>query len=159
MSFPHRVTSRHTSRLILSALLSLFMCASCSPAKPVQDDLYHHRAMESVFWSMPLVQFQIMRDAIVEDAGAGLNGVGYCSDLQTWNLQFATPNDTTPYIFVFWNLEDGPVVIDLPPSRDGVGIFGTLMDAWQRPLEDVGAKGRDRGDGGKYLILPPDYTG
>jgi hypothetical protein len=47
----------------------------------------------------------------------------------------------------------------MPPSADGIGIFGTLLDAWQRPLEDVGAKGRDRGLGAKYLLVPPGYNG
>jgi hypothetical protein len=31
------------------------------------------------------------------------------------------------------------------------------MDCWQTPLEDVGPAGVDKGKGGKYLILPPDY--
>jgi len=70
-----------------------------------------------------------------------------------------TNNNTTPYIFVFWNVKDGPVVVDIPPSSKDVGIFGTLMDAWQRPLEDVGAKGKDQGRGAKYLIVPPGYQG
>jgi hypothetical protein len=34
-----------------------------------------------------------------------------------------------------------------------------LLDAWQLPLVDVGPKGEDKGRGGKYLILPPDYQG
>src|SRR5262249_52101283 len=29
----------------------------------------------------------------------------------------------------------------------------------QMPLEDAGLLGYDKGAGGKYLILPPDYTG
>jgi hypothetical protein len=33
------------------------------------------------------------------------------------------------------------------------------MDAWQRPIEDVGAKGRDGGLGGKYVLLPPGWDG
>jgi hypothetical protein len=59
----------------------------------------------------------------------------------------------------FWNIKDGPVVIEIPPSEEGVGIFGTLMDAWQRPIDDVGAKGRDKGRGGKYVLVPEGYQG
>ncbi|HKM98944.1 MAG TPA: DUF1254 domain-containing protein, partial [Candidatus Binataceae bacterium] len=48
---------------------------------------------------------------------------------------------------------------------------GILDDFWQRPIPsvgeidghkwsgDVGFPGPDRGKGGKYLILPPDYNG
>jgi hypothetical protein len=85
--------------------------------------------------------------------------VTYHSKIQNWKFQTATPNNTTPYVNFYWNIEDGPVVVDLPPSADGVGIFGTLMDAWQRPMDDVGAAGRDRGRGAKYLLVPPGYDG
>ena len=59
----------------------------------------------------------------------------------------------------FWNVEDAPVVIEIPPTEEGVGLFGVIMDSWQRPLEDVGAKGKDQRLGGKYLIMPPNYRG
>jgi hypothetical protein len=36
---------------------------------------------------------------------------------------------------------------------------GLLDDFWQRPLTDVGLVGPDQGKGGKYLLLPPGYTG
>ena len=38
-------------------------------------------------------------------------------------------------------------------------MFGTLLDAWQVPLADVGPEGEDQGKGGKYLLLPPDFKG
>jgi hypothetical protein len=51
----------------------------------------------------------------------------------------------------------GPVVIEIPPADEG-SITGTIMDAWQMPLADVGPAGVDAGKGGKYVILPPDFT-
>ena len=107
---------------------------------------------------MPLMNFKFYRDSLA-DNGVGPNDVGYNSKVQDWRFQTATPNNTTPYIHAYWNLGDGPVVFEMPPSADGVGIFGTIMDAWQRPLDDVGAKGRDRGLGAKYLMVPPGYNG
>ena len=85
-------------------------------------------------------------------AGVGYNDIAYHSSMQNWKFQTATPNDTTPYVNFYWNIADGPVVVEIPPSADGVGIFGTLMDAWQRPMDDVGAAGRDKGRGGKYHL-------
>lgn len=58
------------------------------------------------------------------------------------------PPKNDPYVNFFWNIEDGPIVVEIPPSADGVGILGALMDAWQRPIDDVGAKGRDKGKRG-----------
>ena len=58
----------------------------------------------------------------------------------------------------FFNTKDaGPMVLEIPPADDGV-INGTVMDAWQVPLEDVGPAGVDKGKGGKYLILPPNHS-
>ncbi len=125
----------------------------------IQERMKHRRAVEAVVWSMPLINFMAMRDGLKRDAGVELNNVAYNSRVQNWKLQITTPNNTTPYIMIFWNLEDGPMVIDIPASGEGVALFGTLMDAWQRPLADVGGQGRDRGRGSRYLLLPPGYQG
>ena len=124
----------------------------------VHDRMLHHRAIDAAVWAMPLMNFKFYRDALA-DAGVGPNDVGYFSKLQDWRFQTATPNNTTPYILTYWNMGDGPIVVEIPPSADGVGIFGTLMDAWQRPIDDVGAAGRDKGRGATYLLVPPGYDG
>lgn len=122
------------------------------------ERMSYHRAIDAALWAMPLMNFKFYRDSLAKN-GVGPNDVGYNSQLQDWRFQTATPNNTTPYIHCYWNLKDGPVVIEMPASEDGVGVFGTIMDAWQRPLEDVGAKGRDKGAGATYLLIPPGYNG
>lgn len=122
------------------------------------ERMTYHRAIDAAIWAMPLMNFKFYRDALA-DNGVGPNDIGYNSKLQDWRFQTATPNNTTPYIHMYWNIENGPVVVELPPSEGGIGVFGTLLDAWQRPLDDVGAKGRDRGLGAKYLLVPPGYDG
>ncbi|MGB0715343.1 MAG: DUF1214 domain-containing protein [Phycisphaerae bacterium] len=124
----------------------------------VHGRMTYHRAVDAAIWAMPLMNFKFYRDALA-DAGVGPCDVGYFSKLQDWRFQTATPNNTTPYIMNYWTIEDGPVVVEIPPAVDGIAIFGTIMDAWQRPLDDVGAKGRDGGLGAKYLLVPPSYDG
>ena len=124
----------------------------------VDDRMTYHRAIDATVWAMPLMNFKFYREALAK-AGVDPNDTGYFSKLQDWRFQTATPNNTTPYIMNYWTIEDGPIVVEIPASEDGVGIFGTIMDAWQRPLEDVGAKGRDKGTGAKYLLVPPGYNG
>jgi hypothetical protein len=124
----------------------------------ITERMLHHRAIEAVVWAMPLMNFKKFRDALAE-VGVGPNDIGYFSKVQDWKFQTATPNNTTPYINFYWNLEQGPVVVEIPASVPGVGVFGTIMDAWQRPMDDVGASGRDKGRGAKYLILPENYEG
>ena len=124
----------------------------------LSDRMTYHRAIDAAVWAMPLMNFKFYRDALA-DAGVGPNDTGYYSKLQDWKFQTATPNNTTPYILNYWTIADGPIVVEIPGSEDGVGIFGTIMDAWQRPLDDVGAMGRDKGAGATYLLVPPGYNG
>jgi len=147
--------------LILAMLLPITVLAAEKfdlQKANVHDRMTYHRAIDAAVWAMPLMNFKFYRDALVE-AGVGPNDVGYFSKLQDWKFQTATPNNTTPYILTYWTFKDGPIVVEMPPSAEGIGIFGTIMDAWQRPLEDVGAKGRDGGRGAKYLLVPPNYDG
>ena len=92
----------------------------------VHDRMHYHRAIDAAVWAMPLMNFKFYRDALA-DAGVGPNDVGYFSKIQDWKFQTATPNNTTPYILTYWNIKDGPIVVEIPPSADKVGVFGTLM--------------------------------
>ena len=42
---------------------------------------------------------------------------------------------------------------------DAAQVSRCCADAWFRWVIDLGVPGPDRGEGGKYLILPPDYSG
>jgi hypothetical protein len=157
MNQPYESINRGLTAGLIAAILMISNVAFA--LADVKDRMVERRAIEAAVWGMPIVNFQAMRDGLKKDAGVGYNDVAYNSKVQTWRLRMTTNNNTTPYIFIFWNVKDGPVVVEIPPSSKDVGIFGTLMDAWQRPLEDVGAKGKDQGRGAKYLIVPPGYQG
>jgi len=116
----------------------------------------HRRAVEAVIWGMPVVNFDLMYQAMARNKGA-FNQIAYWSRLPDWKIQTLTPNPDAIYLTPFINTKDvGPVVVEIPPADDG-SITGTVMDAWQCALEDVGPAGVDKGQGGKYVILPPGY--
>jgi hypothetical protein len=116
------------------------------------------RAVEAAIWGMPAVNFDLMLQAMVESVNGAPNQIVYWSRLPDWKNQTLTPNPDVIYLMPFFNTKDvGPMVLEIPPADDGV-INGTVMDAWQVPLEDVGPAGVDKGKGGKYLILPPDHS-
>ena len=46
------------------------------------------------------------------------------------------------------------MVIEQPPKS-----VGTINDMWFSWIIDIGFPGPDRGEGGKYLIVPPGYDG
>ena len=124
----------------------------------LQDKMFQFRATEAVVWAMPLLNYKQIRKG-QRALGVNYNDIAYHSKMQDWKFQTATPNNTTPYVDFFWTVKDGPIVIEIPASADGVGIFGTLMDAWERPIDDVGAFGRDHGKGAKYVLVPKGYQG
>jgi hypothetical protein len=49
------------------------------------------------------------------------------------------------------------VVLEVPAKTDKAVLYGQIVDAWQATIADVGPSGADKGDGGKYLLLPPGY--
>jgi hypothetical protein len=65
-----------------------------------------------------------------------------------------TPNTQTATLWAFMDLKDGPLVVEIPP-----GVLGLADDAWMRYVIDLGLVGPDKGKGGRYLFLPPGYTG
>ncbi|MGC8660803.1 MAG: DUF1254 domain-containing protein, partial [Desulfomonilaceae bacterium] len=67
---------------------------------------------------------------------------------------FLATNSNTPYTWMWIDLRNGPLVIQVPQK-----VFGLMNDMWAQWVTDFGVTGPDRGDGGKYLILPPYYTG
>lgn len=68
---------------------------------------------------------------------------------------FLTANTETVYAITHLDLKaDGPTVVEAPPH-----MLGFFYNSLQRYLVDVGPLGPDKGQGGNFLILPPDYEG
>lgn len=90
----------------------------------------------------------------VQDIGAKPGDVVIFSDLMDSGSLFLTANADTVYYFTGLDLSKGPMVIEQPS-----GGIGTINDMWFSWVIDIGAPGPDRGLGGKYLIVGPDYNG
>lgn len=90
----------------------------------------------------------------MKDIGMKPNEVLVFSELMDCHSLFLTANADTVYIMGYADLTKGPVVIEAPPR-----LLGTVQDAWFRWVIDLGLPGPDRGEGGKYLIVGPDYEG
>jgi hypothetical protein len=150
-------------RLALAALALICGAASGHTQNFTADDLarrtVERRAIEAVVWGMPAVNYDLMYQAMVRETKGTFNQIVYWSRLPDWKNQTLTPNPDSIYIMPFFNTKDaGPMVLEIPAADDG-SITGTIMDCWQSALEDVGPAGADKGNGGRYLILPPGYEG
>lgn len=65
-----------------------------------------------------------------------------------------TPNTTTVYAMLEFDVKDGPVVLEVPP-----GVLGPVQDAYFRHVVDFGPVGPDKGKGGKFVIAHHSYKG
>lgn len=148
-------------RLALAALiLSTTLLPSLAIAQ-VSGDLgrraIERRGAEAMIWGMAAVNADLMAQEAAKH-GAKTNEIVFWSRPADWKNQTLTPNPDSIYFMSFWDLQDGPIVIDVPPAQGG-SLAGNIVDAWQMPLEDAGPEGADKGEGGKYLLLPPGYAG
>lgn len=89
-----------------------------------------------------------------QEIGAKPGDVAIFSNLMDSTSLFLTANADTVYYLTGLDLSKGPVVVEQPS-----GGIGTINDMWFSWIIDIGAPGPDRGLGGKYLIVGPDYNG
>jgi hypothetical protein len=121
--------------------------------------MVERRAVEAVIWGMPAVNYDLMLQEMLDKTQGKVGQVIYWGRPLDSRNQTLTPNPDALYFMTFINTKDGPVVLDLP-AGDSKGSFnGNIVTVWQMPLEDAGLLGADKGKGGKYLVLPPDYKG
>ena len=122
----------------------------------VYDNLDRSRAMEAFLDFIPMASLEALRLGQETLGATEPNQVLVFSDLMTSDSLFLTGNTDTVYASAFFALDEtGPMVIEVPP---GAGP-GTVNDAYFRFVTDMGGPGPDRGKGGKYLVLPPDWEG
>ena len=131
-------------------------------ARAIEDIEYKimvQRATQTAIYYMPAVVMVDFVKAIRRDLGGDLNDVAYLNAPLGSDDGFLTANDVTAYSWASLSSEKGPIVVEVPPATDKVSYFGSILNAWSQPIEDVGPAGRDKGKGGKYLLLPPGYDG
>ena len=89
-----------------------------------------------------------------EDAGVPNNTALIFSELMDAKSLFLTANADTVYFLVNLDVTKGPIVVETPPLS-----LGVVDDMWFHWITDFGLPGPDRGEGGKYLFVPPGYKG
>jgi hypothetical protein len=76
------------------------------------------------------------------------------SELLDAHSLLLTGNADVVYFIGFLDLSDGPLVYESPPK-----VLGLIDDFWFRWIVDFGLSGPDRGEGGKFLLIGPEYDG
>ncbi|UCG25419.1 MAG: DUF1254 domain-containing protein [Chloroflexota bacterium] len=154
---PENITTPDVVKTRIGKLKFFDGLPSKKTARKVFDNLDFLRGVEVFLNGIPAASLEALRAGHEQNLGVkACNQVAIMDRLLDSNPLFLTGNTDTVYASLFLDLEkDGPTVVEIPP---GCGP-GTVNDAFFRFVIDMGAPGPDRGQGGNYLILPPEYDG
>jgi hypothetical protein len=119
----------------------------------VYDNLDFQRGVEAFLTSLPAAQLSALRTG-VRTFGPDNQTVLIAESLLDSRTLLGGGNTETIYNFLWLDTKAGPQVIEVPPR-----VLGMINDSWGHYVGDVGNAGPDKGQGGKYLLLPPGYTG
>jgi len=120
-----------------------------------KDQLLFQRAVDAYILTLPALNVIGLRDGSEAKFGAGYNVLPIWKDRMNAKTLVPTGNADIIYSMSYLDLKKtGPLVVYAPPR-----VIGMFTDFLQRTMTDVGAAGPDRGEGGLYLLLPPDYQG
>ncbi|MFK0375988.1 DUF1254 domain-containing protein [Pandoraea sp. NPDC090278] len=154
----------HYQTLATSAFKKDYPTAGTSQA--MRNELIFQRATQVYLWALPAVNMWAMKEGSEKTFGAGYNVLPVWKERIKATTQVTTPNSDVVYAMGYLDLhKDGPLVVEVP-----AGVQGIFDDFFQRPLigpkngdrtwiGDVGFAGPDKGKGGTYVLLPPDFKG
>lgn len=121
----------------------------------VYDYLDRSRAVEAFMNCIPAMSMYALKTGQASVGADECHEVCIFDSLMNSKSLVLTGNTSTMYALGFLDLlKDGPTVIDLPK-----GMLGILDDAAFLYMTDLGVAGPDKGQGGKFLVLPPGYKG
>jgi hypothetical protein len=122
-------------------------------AQKIYDNLDRSRALQAYLLAIPIVNQAGMRDSLLQYGPVNQTDVIWENLVDSKTVEL-TANDNTVYSFIWLDTHKGPLVVEAPPK-----ILGLFDDFYYRWVGDVGFTGPDKGQGGKYLLLPPGYKG
>jgi hypothetical protein len=122
------------------------------------DQLDRQRAAQAYLDFIPAMSMQAVLDMHSRDYGVSETGgvIVYTEPGEGRSKDIGlTYNTESMYASACVDLKQtGPAVIEVPPK-----VLGIIDDGFMRYVADLGNAGLDRGQGGKYLLLPPGYAG
>ena len=119
----------------------------------VYDNLDFQRGVQAFLTALPAASMFATREGY-RTFGPDNKTILIAESFLDSRTLYLVANSETIYLTVWANTKDGPLVIDAPPD-----MLGFIDDFWCRYVIDIGRTGPDKGKGGKYLLLPPGYTG
>ena len=125
-----------------------------STVQKLYDHLDFQRGVEAFLNAIPGGSTEAARKGFASMGADNNQTVLIMEDLMDSKSLFLTPNTASIYNMMWLDTKDGPLVLETPPN-----VLGVIDDHWFQYVTDFGRVGADKGQGGKYLLLPPGYEG
>lgn len=126
---------------------------TAATAQKLEDEILYIHAVEAYLNTIHGISLWVMRKGF-QEAGVKDNEFIVFPNMMDANQLFLTANMDTYYYMSFVNLENGPMILETP-----VDALGVIDDMWFNWISDFGLPGSDRGEGGRYLLVPEWYEG
>ena len=122
-------------------------------AQKVYNFLDFQHAFQAYMSGVQIASMDAMRKGLLGFGPPNTTALIF-EDLMDSKSLWLTANTTSVYNAAWLQLGDEPMVIETPPD-----VLGIIDDHWFKYVGDFGRLGPDKGQGGKFLILPPGYEG
>jgi hypothetical protein len=120
----------------------------------VYDNLDFMRGVDAFLNAVPGASAEALRTGWGSQGADNNQTVLIMENLMDSKSLYLTPNTESIYSMMWLDSSKGPLVIETAPN-----VLGIIDDHWFRYVADFGNAGPDKGKGGKYLLLPPGYSG
>jgi hypothetical protein len=150
---PPDITTPDTVESRIGTLKLLDGFPDDATTQKVYDNLDFQRGVQAFLDAMPGAAVTAFRPALRELGGVDGNVIIF-EELMDSKALWLTANTTVVYYMSWLDTKNGPIVVETPPDT-----LGLVDDHWFRYVNDFGNAGPDKGKGGKFLYLPPDYNG
>ncbi len=111
----------------------------------IEEQVLYNRAIEATLWGVPAVSMVAIRHSLKRDLDANFGDIVYFSKVLEARHELLTANNQTPYVLTFFDLRNGPMVLQVPAATKKVAFFGSAIDSWEVPIADIGPAGEDGG--------------
>jgi len=150
---PPGIETPNTLETHLGTLRSFDGVPDLETTQKIYDDLDLRRATEAFLDALPVASLAAFKEGVLE-FGPPNTTVLQFEELMDSKSLWLTANTVSVYQFVWIELGDEPMVMETPPR-----VLGIIDDAWFHYVADFGNAGPDKGQGGKFLLVPPSYEG
>ena len=148
---PPGIETPNTMETHLGTLTSFDAVPDKETTQKIYDDLDLRRATEAFLAALPIASMAAMETGVRSFGPVNVTAALFENQMDSKSL-WLTPNTVSIYQVAWCELGDEPMVIETPPN-----VLGIIDDAWFHYVTDFGNAGPDKGQGGKFLLVPPGY--